>query len=1141
MHAVRITVICEECVRIEYAPRGKFCDHPSLFAINGPAGDPEIARVVGGGAVAFASKTTAADVGSPPIVVSTKRLTLTYTPDGSPPHPGNMHALVVHPSPPRNVAQRDGRVFWTPGASNLHNLGGTLSTLDGLRGEHPTGEGLLARDGWHVVDDSTRHLLIDEWAATRESAGLDENTDWYLFAYGDDYGAALRALAVIAGRVPMPRKYALGAWYSRYWPYTSGEFRGIVDEFEVHGFPLDVLVLDMDWHKPGWTGWSWNCELLPDAEELVAWLHARGLAVTLNLHPADGVGPHEDRYAEFMRAIGREPDGKTVPFDAGDRRYMRALFEKVHAPLERAVPSHPTSDIAHLASVDFWWVDWQQDRFVRSIPGLTNLRWLNHLYFQHTSRAATQTDPGQRGLSFSRWAGDEGGADAGTEWGSPATGGWGDHRYPIHFSGDAHTGWEMLAFQVPFTVAAGNIGCFYWSHDIGGHFGPRLEETTTRWVQFGALSAALRLHSARTATLDRRPWTYEQRFCDAMRGAFDLRARLMPYLYTCARACHEQMLPLLRPMYLAAPREERAYRVHGQYMLGDDLLCAPIVSRGLGERCVSTQYVWFPSVARASRPCSSRGMGLPAHDSGASPERTAAQPEAKEDGQDARATDLASGWYNLLTGERHEPGEEAIVAAPIEQMPLFVRAGALLPAQLSTHRMATEPLSTLVLHTFPGAHEDRVESFLYEDDGISCVHERGESASTLLVAQWRHEKAGASDRRMLTATIGPTVGRFAGQISRRAYQIRIGSVHRPIECSLNGKPAQWTFDGEQLGGLLIIDVPASDIRVPLVIRALFEPSDPRLIAHRVRLSNLGAAIGEEVGTAHLQDALLASIAALPAANSSLDHRAALLAIGAGIGVAAEDHTVRLIDTLGWVDPGSVRAQVIDRLGTHETVLADVAPTLAPTAAHARAATIQTPQTSLHSPPTGLRLSRLVRLHFKLRGTPMMLERTVATAITPLSMFAVAGPFGWDWRSAIVDVTEAPERSPLDPNARFIGRVGAAFGWASAVAGPKWPVDLRASLHARGGLAYAATIVLSPREQAATLHFSAGDKLEAFLNGVKVLTLDDHSTHGAIEPRATVTLRAGRNELLIKLSDGGGGWGFHASIEADDAVTHQPLV
>lgn len=1098
MHAVRITVICEECVRIEYAPEssgGRFCDHPSLFAINGPAGDPEIARAAG--SIAFASKTTAADAGSPPIVVKTRRFTLTYTPDGLPPHAGNMHALIEHPTPPTDVPRREGRVLWTPESRNLHNLGGTLTTLDGLRGPHPIGEGLLARDGWHVVDDSRRHLLINGWATTREKLGLRDNTDWYLFAYGDDYAAALQALAVIAGRVPMPRKYALGAWYSRYWPYTSDEFRGIVDEFEVHGFPLDVLVLDMDWHKPGWTGWSWNRELLPDAEDLVAWLHARGLAVTLNLHPADGVGSHEDRYAEFMRAIGRAPDGTTVPFDAGDRRYMEALFDKVHGPLEHPTSPLPTSHIAHPPSVDFWWVDWQQDRNVRSIPGLTNLRWLNHLYFQHTSRAPTPADPGLRGMSFSRWAGDEGGVDSGTEWGSPATGGWGDHRYPIHFSGDAHTGWEMLGFQVPFTVAAGNIGCFYWSHDIGGHFGPRLEETTTRWVQFGALSAALRLHSARTATLDRRPWTYEPRFCEAMRGAFDLRSRLMPYLYTCVRACHERTLPLLRPMYLVAPREERAYRVPGQYMLGDALLAAPIVSPGMGERCIASQYVWFP-------------------------------------------TERVSGWHNLLTGERHEPGEEAIVASPIDEMPLFVRAGVLLPAQPSTHRMTTEPLGTLVLQTFPGAHNETVESSFYEDDGLTCDHERGTFATTPLVAHWRNVPARGAAETTLIATIGPTHGSFRGQCARRAHQLRIGGVHRPIECSINGLGAAWSFDDDELGGLMVVDVPETDIRAPLVVRATFERADHRLLSHRVRLANLGEAIGQHISTAHLRDALLAASAALPADESSMDTRASLLAIGAGIGIAVEDHSVRFIDSLGWVDAGSARAEVIDRLGTRETPLSQLSLSMQATATHAHAATIAIPATPIAEPPVGQRVSRLVRLRFKLHGTPMLLERSIATSLAPLSAFMIAGPFGWDWRKAIVDVVEAPERGPLDANASFSAADGVSFGWKLASAGPKWPVDIRASLHARGGLAYAATIVLSPRAQQATLHFAAGDKLEAFLNGTKVITLDDHSAHGAAEPRVRVTLNAGRNELLVKLCDGGGGWGFMASIEAEEPVSHQSL-
>jgi alpha-glucosidase (family GH31 glycosyl hydrolase) len=1089
VHAVRITVICEECVRIEYAPDGRFCDYPSLFAVNGPSGDPAIARAIGSNA--FACKTTTADAGSPPITLRTKRFSLTYTPDGRPPHAGNMHALIEHPCPPANVPQREGKVLWTPDSRTLHNLGGTLSTLDGLRGPLPLGDGLLARDGWHLVDDSRRHVLVNGWAASREKVGLYQNTDWYLFAYGDDYGAALRAMTVIAGRVPMPRKYALGAWYSRYWPYTSDEYRGIVDEFEVHGFPLDVLVLDMDWHKPGWTGWSWNRQLLPDAEELVSWLHARGLAVTLNLHPADGVAKHEDRYPEFMRAIGREPDGTTVPFDAGDRRYMEALFEQVHKPLEHSDSAHPASP-----GVDFWWVDWQQDRFVRSMPGLTNLRWLNYLYFQQSSREPTSGEPGLRGMNFSRWAADEGGAEAGTEWGSPATGGWGDHRHPIHFSGDAHTGWDMLAFQVPFTAAAGNIGCFFWSHDIGGHFGPRLEEATTRWIQFGALSAALRLHSARTATLDRRPWTYEERFCDAMRAAFDLRSRLMPYLYSCVRACHERMLPLLRPMYLSHPRQERAYLVPAQYMLGDDLLAAPIVAPGMGGRCIAPQHVWFPAAASA-----------------------------------------CSGWYNLLSGERHEPGEEAIVAAPIDQTPLFVRAGVLLPAQPATHRMTTDPLRTLVLHAFPGAAGESAESTLYEDDGLTRAHEQGRFAATPLVAKWTHELSNGGLRVTLNATIGPTRGQFSGQPDRRALQFRIGGVHRPLEAAVNGQPVSRSFNAEDLGGLMVVDAPEGDIRAQISIRLVFESANARLISHRTRLANLSAATGRDISTAHLRDSLLAACAALPPDHASLT---ALLAIGAGIGAAAEDHSLRFIDSLGWIDHSAVQAEVIERLGTHESVLSSTSLTLAPTAGHARAAALALPLAPLDVPPLGLRRTRLGRFRFSLHGTPLLIEHVAATAIASLTRFSVVGPFAWDWRHEIAHITEAPETAALNAAATFTGRGGAPVSWRTAAPGPKWPVDLRASFGERDGLAYAATVILSPRRQEATLHFSAGDKLEAFLNGAKIITLDDHSPHGAAFPSASVTLQAGRNELLIKLCDGGGGWGFVASIEAHEAVTHEAL-
>lgn len=1116
MHAVRVTVICDECVRIEYAPfgpggePGRFCDFPSLFAIHGPAGDEPRVPEMG---LQTRVYTTSSEAGSTPIRVRTRRMSLEYVPDGRPPHAGNMHATIEHPSPPAGVEKRGDKVVWTPGAANRFNLGGTLSTLDGLRGAYPLGEGLLARDGWHVVDDSRRHVLVDGWAATRESQGLGPNTDWYLFGYGEDYASALNAMTIIAGRVPMPRRCTLGSWYSRYWPYTSDEFRGIVDEFELHGFGLDVLVLDMDWHKPGWTGWSWNRELIPDPEDLIAWLHSRGLAVTLNLHPADGVGPHEDRYAAFMRAIGREADGSTVPFDAGDRRYMRALFDQVHWPLEVGGGKWKGGSEGEKADarsgVDFWWVDWQQDKFVRSIPGLTNLRWLNHLYFEHTKRGGSDAHGGaagrsRRGVSFSRWAADDPNpdADSGTEWGHPTTGGWGDHRYPIHFSGDAHTGWKMLEFQVPFTAAAGNIGCFFWSHDIGGHFGPRLEEATTRWVQFGALSAALRLHSARTASLDRRPWTYEERYCAAMRQAFERRAALMPYVYSSVRACHEAAAPLLRPMYLGWPREERAYRSPAQYMLGPDVLVAPIVTAGMGERCVATQRVWFPPTG------------------GAGDERHAS-------------------WYDLETGERHEGGTTAIVSADIAHVPVFVRAGAIVPMRPPTRRMASDPLTRLVLRGFPGADGDRAAGELYEDDGESLDHERGRCARTPLGARWARTRSalGGPEPVVLEATVGPTTGEFDGQPSERAIELHMGGVHRVVSARCGSVDLPVSAGA----GMAVIEIGTRSIREEVRVRIVLEAEDSRLVAFHARQANLVAAMDDrravQVGGVHLREAVIAACRA-DAGGGDMERRNRLLAIGAGIGAMVEDGELRVIDSLGWIDGGRAQVEFVDRLGEQETAIGNALCVLGATGDRARDGAVALPRAAAARPTVGLRVSRLARVRFTIDAAPMVVEAVVHTAMAPLTEFVAAGPFPWDWRTPIGEAVFDPERGGIDPAAAYTGRDGARVEWRPAVRGPKWDVDLRSTLNARGGVAYAATTLIAARDGEATVHLECGDKLEAFVNGVKVITLDDHGAHASVDQFVRVRLRAGPNALLIKTTDGGGGWGFTASVEADRAVLHE---
>ncbi|MBN1669312.1 MAG: hypothetical protein JW862_19630, partial [Anaerolineales bacterium] len=325
-------------------------------------------------------------------------------------------------------------VTWRPGTPNPGNLRGTRRTLDLCAGDSALGEGLVSRDGWAVHDDSPLALFDPQtgWPVPRPGHQLQ---DWYFFGYGHDYPAALQEYTRFGGAVPLIPRYVLGAWWSRYWEYSDQDLKDLVQAFRAHELPLDVLVIDMDWHtKEAWTGYTWNRELFPDPQEFLDWVHAQGLRATLNLHPAQGVQPFEAVYERFARAMGVDPESQqAVPVRLSDARFVKHYFELLHHPMETQ-------------GVDFWWLDWQQgDK--SELQGLDPLPWLNHLHFLDSTRR------GRRPMLYSRW------------------GGLGNQRYHIGFSGDTFVVWEALQFQPYMTATAANLAYGWWSHDIGGHMG----------------------------------------------------------------------------------------------------------------------------------------------------------------------------------------------------------------------------------------------------------------------------------------------------------------------------------------------------------------------------------------------------------------------------------------------------------------------------------------------------------------------------------------------------------------------------------------------------------------------------------------------------------------------------------------------
>ena len=532
----RVTVLDAGLVRLEYSESGEFEDRASQMVVNRafPATDHEV--------------TETDDL----LVIDTDRLRLTYDKSTF-----TTHGLSVQ----AKGGYHSHDSVWRYGL-DAPNLGGTARTLDDVDGAIPLEKGVLAFNGVAMVDDSRTVLLTDDgWIAPRRAG----NIDLYVFSYGRDYKAALKALYKLTGPTPLLPRYALGNWWSRYHPYTAEEYLGLMDRFHDEHVPLSVAVIDMDWHwvdidpryGSGWTGYTWNTDLFPDPEVFLRGLHERGLATSLNVHPAEGVHAHESSYPAIAKRMGIEPSTEApVPFDPTDPDFVEAYLEELHHPLEDE-------------GVDFWWLDWQQGSHSRT-AGVDPLWVLNLEHFTDSARR------GRLPITFSRYAGP------------------GSHRYPVGFSGDTVITWDSLDFQPYFTATASNAGYGWWSHDIGGHFkGYRDEELTTRWVQLGVFSPIMRLHSGNNAFITKEPWRFSAAAEAAMRDCLRLRHRLLPYLATMNVRAHEGD-PLVSPMYYDHPEDAEAYTVPNQFMFGTELLVAPITTPADPETGLGRVRAWLP-------------------------------------------------------------------------------------------------------------------------------------------------------------------------------------------------------------------------------------------------------------------------------------------------------------------------------------------------------------------------------------------------------------------------------------------------------------------------------------------------------------------------------------------------------------------
>lgn len=651
-------------------------------------------------------------------------------------------------------------------------LGGYRRSLDGFNGDNgtpATTPGLLYKDGWYLLDD-TASALYD--TGTRQVTQRPSHTggpyqDGYVFGYGHDYKRALSDLATLTGPPQLLPPWAYGVWYSEYIDRTAADYENrILPAFRAEGVPLDVLVTDTDFKSPNtWSGWEIDTSKFPDPKGFFDWAAAQGLHNTLNVHPSILSGDPQFAQAQATAkgklhkggcsSAASSGPGDCYTFDWGDPDQLKAYMD-LHQTMDRQ-------------GNDFWWPDWCCDNSQSSLPGVTPDAWINQQYATDADKTVG------RGFVVSRAYGSLQAGGYSGQQGLP-TGPWADKRTTVHFTGDTSSTWGTLKAEVGYTPGeAAATGLSAISHDIGGHNDTTNltgSETYTadgtthtthklpddmyaRWVQLGTFQPIDRLHSNHS---DRLPWQYGTAARASADKFLNLRENLVPYTYSLAQQANTTGVPVTRPTYLEYPDEPQAYATSGsEYFYGPDMLVAPVTTPGT----TATTSVWFPP---------------------------------------------GSQWTDYFTGQTYAGGTTQNITNGLDTMPVFVRAGAVVPTRTSNVTSDDKaPLTKVTLTVAAGASG----SFsLYEDDGTGTGP--GHSAVTKI----RYRENGTKR----TVTINPATGTFHGQVRNRQWTVSLLGATAPTAVRVGGSrlsPHAYHFDDATR--TLTVTLPPRSLHAPITV------------------------------------------------------------------------------------------------------------------------------------------------------------------------------------------------------------------------------------------------------------------------------------------------------------------------------------
>jgi alpha-glucosidase len=482
----------------------------------------------------------------------------------------------------------------------------------------------------------------------------------YYVVTGPSPADVLARYADLTGHMPLPPRWGLGYHQSRWSYMTEGDVRQVVSELRARSIPCDAIYLDID-YMDGYRLFTWNASRYPDPRKLIAGLAEEGVRTVVIVDPGVKVDPSYPVCADGVAddVFCRLPDGRlyTGPVWPGDCYFpdfsneaVREWWGSLLQPLVNAGVAGFWNDMNEPAVFPGTTLPGEVQH--RTDSGIADHREIHNVYGQLMARATAEgsgrSRPGERTFTISR------------------AGYAGIQRHALNWTGDNESSWEHLRLSIPMVLNLGLSGQPFSGPDIGGFSGHCNGELLARWTQVGAFLPFFRNHSA-ISSHRQEPYAFGDPWESICRRYIELRYRLLPYTYTGFWQAAERGLPVARPLALAFPADRRVASLDDEYLFGDALLVAPILSPGgVG-----------------------RGVYLP-----------------------------RAGWYDFWTGESHLGPDDVPAHAPLEVLPLYARAGSVVPMSPVMQYSDQFVPAKLDLHLFPGSGT----SWLYEDDGHSTAH-----------------------------------------------------------------------------------------------------------------------------------------------------------------------------------------------------------------------------------------------------------------------------------------------------------------------------------------------------------------------------------------------------------------------------------